>query len=85
MPTILKVRGLSKTYQNGSRSLQVLDNIDFSLEVGESLAIVGSSGSGKTTLLGLAAGLDRPDGGFVEINQIKINGLSEDVRAQIRN
>ncbi|MEO9805569.1 MAG: ABC transporter ATP-binding protein [Reichenbachiella sp.] len=85
MSTILKVENLSKTYQSGSRSLQVLNGISFALNEGESLAIVGPSGSGKTTLLGLAAGLDQSDEGSVEINQIKLNSLSEDDRAQVRN
>jgi len=85
MSIILKVKNLSKTYQSGDKSLQVLHNISFTLEAGKSLAIVGPSGSGKTTLLGLAAGLDQSDEGTVEINQIKLSSLSEDDRAQIRN
>lgn len=85
MSTVLKVENLSKTYQSGSKSLQVLSGINFSLNRGESLAIVGPSGSGKTTLLGLAAGLDQSDEGQVEINQIKLSRLSEDDRAQVRN
>lgn len=85
MSTILKVENLSKTYQSGSKSLQVLHDISFSLEAGASLAIVGPSGSGKTTLLGLAAGLDQSDAGSIEINQIRLNSLSEDDRAQVRN
>lgn len=85
MSTILKVENLSKTYQSGSKSLQVLHDISFSLEEGASLAIVGPSGSGKTTLLGLAAGLDQSDAGSIEINQIRLNSLSEDDRAQVRN
>lgn len=85
MSTILKVEGLSKTYQSGTKSLKVLHEISFSIEAGESLAIVGPSGSGKTTLLGLAAGLDQSDEGSVTINQIKLNSLSEDERAQVRN
>lgn len=85
MSTILKVENLSKSYQSGSKSLQVLSDINFQLQAGQSLSIVGPSGSGKTTLLGLAAGLDQSDSGSVEINQIKLDSLSEDDRAQVRN
>lgn len=49
------------------------------------MAIVGPSGSGKTTLLGLCAGLDRPSTGTVELNNVRLNELSEDQRAQVRN
>ncbi|UXX80727.1 ABC transporter ATP-binding protein [Reichenbachiella carrageenanivorans] len=85
MSTILKVENLSKSYQSGGKSLQVLYDISFELQAGQSLSIVGPSGSGKTTLLGLVAGLDQSDSGSVEINQIKLNNLSEDDRAQVRN
>ena len=85
MSTILSVHELSKSYNNGSRSLKVLDNISFTLKAGESLSIVGPSGSGKTTLLGLAAGMDTADEGVVFVNDININQLNEDDRAQVRN
>lgn len=85
MSSILSVSELSKTYNSGTKTLKVLDNISFELETGKTLSIVGPSGSGKTTLLGLCAGLDRSDEGSVTINNIKINGLSEDERAQVRN
>lgn len=49
------------------------------------MAIVGPSGSGKTTLLGLCAGLDRSTSGLVELNNIKLDDLSEDQRAKVRN
>lgn len=85
MPSILSIHNLSKTYQHAGHSLKVLDNISLELSAGDSLAIVGPSGSGKTTLLGLAAGLDTVDQGNVYINDISINALSEDDRAQVRN
>ena len=85
MSSILSVSELSKTYYSGTKTLKVLDNISFDLETGKTLSIVGPSGSGKTTLLGLCAGLDRSDEGSITINNIKINGLSEDERAQVRN
>lgn len=85
MATILDIKNVSKTYQSAGRTLTVLDNINFSIEKGSTLAIVGPSGSGKTTLLGLCAGLDRSSAGTVELNNIRLDDLSEDQRAQVRN
>lgn len=85
MATILNIRNLGKTYQSAGRTLAVLENISFSIEAGSTTAIVGPSGSGKTTLLGLAAGLDRSTSGTVELNNIRLDQLSEDQRAAIRN
>jgi putative ABC transport system ATP-binding protein len=83
--TILNIQQLSKTYQSAGRTLTVLDNINFSVEAGSTLSIVGPSGSGKTTLLGLCAGLDRSTSGMVELHNIRLDNLSEDQRAQVRN
>ncbi|MDB5261931.1 MAG: transporter ATP-binding protein [Adhaeribacter sp.] len=85
MATILNIRDLGKTYQSGGRQLTVLADINFSIEEGAAVSIVGPSGSGKTTLLGLCAGLDRASTGSVELNHIRLDSLSEDERAQVRN
>jgi putative ABC transport system ATP-binding protein len=85
MEIILDLKELSKTYGNGGHTLRVLENINFSVPAGETMSIVGPSGSGKTTLLGLCAGLDRPSAGTVELNNIRLNNLNEDQRAQVRN
>lgn len=85
MEPILNIRNVSKTYQGAGRTLSVLDNINFSVAAGETVAIVGPSGSGKTTLLGLSAGLDRSTSGTVELNNIRLDELSEDRRADVRN
>lgn len=85
MDPILRVQNVSKTYQSAGRTLTVLDNISFSVEQGATLSIIGPSGSGKTTLLGLCAGLDRASAGTVELNNIKLEDLNEDQRAQVRN
>lgn len=85
MSSILEVSQLTKQYNSGSRSLQVLQNVNFTVEEGASYAIVGPSGSGKTTLLGLCAGLDAPSSGEITLNHIKLSALTEDERAQVRN
>ncbi|AKA33810.1 ABC transporter ATP-binding protein [Flagellimonas lutaonensis] len=85
MSKILNVAHLGKTYTSGSKKLTVLDDITFSIEAGETFAIVGPSGSGKTTLLGLCAGLDRPDTGSVELCGTYLGDLSEDELALLRN
>ena len=83
---MLTTTHLTKTYAtaNGSR-LTVLDDVSFELEAGDTFAIVGPSGSGKTTLLGLCAGLDRASSGSVTLNGIRLDDLSEDERAEVRN
>jgi putative ABC transport system ATP-binding protein len=85
MEYILKLQNVTKTYQSAGRTLTVLDNITFAAERGSTLSIVGPSGSGKTTLLGLCAGLDSVSLGSVELNNIRLENLDEDERAQVRN
>ena len=85
MASILKVESLSKTYPSGNKSIKVLDNINFEVSHGESIAIVGPSGSGKTTLLGLCAGLDRATDGKITLNDTILNQLGEDELARVRN
>ncbi len=85
MSSILKITALSKSYPSGTGTLTVLDEVSFQLQKGETFSIVGPSGSGKTTLLGLCAGLDRASSGSVEVCGIKLDNLSEDDRARVRN
>ncbi|ARS34971.1 ABC transporter ATP-binding protein [Pontibacter actiniarum] len=85
MSTILEIQDLKKTYNSGDRHLTVLQGINFSLQAGDVCSIVGPSGSGKTTLLGLCAGLDRASSGSVILNGVRLDSLSEDERAQVRN
>ncbi|MGE0683845.1 MAG: ABC transporter ATP-binding protein [Candidatus Binatia bacterium] len=82
---ILDVQHLSKTYQNGPRTLTVLHDISFSLPPAATCAIVGPSGSGKTTLLGLCAGLDRPTAGEVYLAGHPLHCLQEEELANVRN
>lgn len=82
---ILEIQSVSKTYKNAGTSLTVLDDISFSVSQGSTIAITGPSGSGKTTLLGLCAGLDRASSGSVILNNIRLDQLTEDQRAAVRN
>ena len=80
----VKVNGLSKRVSDAGGELSILDDIGFSLDEGESLAITGASGSGKSTLLGLLAGLDVPSDGSVELLGVDLFSLNEDGRAKFR-
>ena len=65
---ILSVNHLTKIYGDGETATRALDDVSFSVEEGEFIAIVGSSGSGKSTLLHLIGGVDRPTSGTVLLN-----------------
>lgn len=82
---ILQVENLTKIYRSGDKDLVVLDDVSFTVEQGNSLALIGPSGSGKTTLLGLCAGLDTASSGVVSLMGFKLNAMSEDDRAYVRN
>jgi len=81
---ILKVNNLRKEVTSGDSSLVILDDVSFSLEEGQSLAITGPSGSGKSTLLGLLAGLDSASSGTIFLDNIPIHEQDEEERALIR-
>ncbi|MGV3641117.1 MAG: ABC transporter ATP-binding protein [Adhaeribacter sp.] len=85
MNAILHLENLTKTYQSAGSTLTVLDQVSFAIPAGATASIVGPSGSGKTTLLGLCAGLDQASAGSVVLNHIRLDKLSEDERAQVRN
>lgn len=74
---ILKVENLSKVYGKGETAVKALDNVSFSAQKGEFIAIIGPSGSGKSTLLHLLGGVDRPTSGNVFIENTDIYTLNE--------
>ncbi|MDO8299083.1 ABC transporter ATP-binding protein [Lacisediminimonas sp.] len=75
---------LTKRVADATGELTILDNVNFTLGTGDTLAIIGASGSGKSTLLGLLAGLDTPTAGSVKIHGVDIFALNEDGRAALR-
>lgn len=74
---ILRVENLTKTYEQGSNQVKALDNISFSVDKGEFVAIIGPSGSGKSTLLHIIGGVDKATSGKVYIDGTDIYSLNE--------
>ena len=81
---ILRAENLTKKYGKGESEVIAVDNVSFSVEKGEFLAIVGSSGSGKSTLLHLLGGVDRPTSGKVYVDGKDIYSLNDDNLAIFR-
>ncbi len=75
---------LTKRVADATGELTILQAVDFTVQAGDTLAIVGASGSGKSTLLGLLAGLDTPSDGTVKLDNVDIFALDEDGRAVLR-
>ena len=81
---ILRTENLTKIYGSGNNKVVALDNVSFSVEKGEFVAIVGASGSGKSTLLHLLGGVDKPTSGTVYVDNKDIYKLSDDNLAIFR-
>ena len=75
---ILQASNLTKIYDSGENEVHALDGVNFSVEKGEFVAIVGTSGSGKSTLLHMLGGLDRPTGGSGEVDGKEIFSLKDE-------
>jgi len=81
---LIRVAGLRKSFKTGDGEIEVLSGIDFTLEVGETVSIVGTSGVGKSTLLHILGALDRPTSGSVEFNGEDVFGKPADELARFR-
>jgi putative ABC transport system ATP-binding protein len=77
---VLRVEGLSKAF----RGAPVLSSVSFTLQPGQSMALLGRSGSGKSTLLKILSGLERADAGIIELDGVRLDTLSEDQRTRHR-
>jgi len=82
---LVEVRGVSKSFPAGDRTIRVLDGVDLRVAAGESVALVGPSGSGKSTLLNLLGTLDTPDQGTIVIDGRDLSTMAADELARFRN
>jgi putative ABC transport system ATP-binding protein len=83
-PIVLSVRDLSKTYRSAGETVEVLRGVNLDVAAGERVALTGESGSGKSTLLHLIAGLDKADGGEIDLASEQVSDLSDAGRAALR-
>ncbi len=82
---MIEIKDLNKSYQTGANTLHVLKGINFSVQEGELVSIMGSSGSGKSTLLNILGMLDEADTGSYTLDNTEIKNLNEKIAAQYRN
>jgi putative ABC transport system ATP-binding protein len=81
---MVKVENLTRVYRTGSTRQAVFDALTFSVDKGETVALLGASGSGKTTLLNLISGIDSPDKGRVLLDGVDVHALAEPARTLLR-
>lgn len=81
---MIKAHGLTKLYSNGDSTLAALDDVSFEVECGEFIVILGASGSGKTTLLNVISGLEKADRGYIDVDGVELQILSEEERTRFR-
>jgi lipoprotein-releasing system ATP-binding protein len=82
---MLQVVGLKKVFRSGESDLTLFENLSFSIEKGEMLAIVGESGAGKSTLLHILGALERASQGDVYCAHLQLNSLADEAAADFRN
>lgn len=74
---MLELKSLKKTYSQGSQKIEIFENLNFYLQEGQKVAIMGKSGSGKSTLLSLISGIIKPDSGDISLNSVSYSNLQE--------
>jgi len=83
--SLIRIRGLSRSYQMGDTTIDALRSVDVDICANEYVAIMGPSGSGKTTLMNMIGCLDSPSAGSYSLNGVETSGMSDTALARIRN
>ncbi len=83
--SLIELKNITKSYPLGDGELQILKGIDLQIEKGEFVTIMGPSGSGKSTLMNILGCLDKPTSGTYSLDGMRVDGLSSDDLASIRN
>ncbi|KFE64868.1 ABC transporter ATP-binding protein [Hyalangium minutum] len=84
-PPLIELSGVSKIYQTGDVEVAALRGVDFTVDAGDFVAIMGSSGSGKSTLMNILGCLDRPTAGEYLLQGVDVSGLDRNALASLRN
>lgn len=82
---VLRCRNLSKRFDQGNLAVDVLQDVNLTVQPGERVAIMGASGSGKSTLLHVLGGLETPTSGEIQLDGVALNGLNERKLSELRN
>src|SRR5882757_8721058 len=85
MPAVIELKDVTKTYHLGGEVLNALDNVNFTVNAGEFVAITGPSGSGKSTLANIIGGLDKPTGGTVIVDGSDLSHVRDSQLSDYRN
>jgi putative ABC transport system ATP-binding protein len=83
--TVIRVEGLRRVYSTGKTQVQALRGVDLTIDRGEMVAIMGASGSGKSTMMNILGCLDQPTDGRYLLDGVRVDGLSRNALADIRN
>src|SRR5215472_14810455 len=84
VPAVLELRGVSKVYGSGAAEVHALHQVDFSVQAGSMVAVMGPSGSGKSTLLMIAGSLEDPTSGEVLVEGVPLSSMSRGAKARLR-
>ena len=83
--SVIRIENVHKVYHSGKNSVHALRGVDLTVDRGEMLAVMGTSGSGKSTMMNILGCLDTPTSGSYELDGVRVDGMSRDQLADLRN